>query len=232
MGAWFKPDFATAHESIFSIQHYGGGAGGDNHALKVRGDLTGNPVTAHSYQTGETPAWAESTTGITAGEWHYALGVWAATDDRRVYLDGGSKGTDSADWTCPGINAISIAASKRDGGDDRYFTGAAAHAAFWSCILTDLDAWLLFQGAHPAEIRPECLQGYWALGAQTGEANRGLVSIALTRWFGHTVVPGPTVARSLWSAQDILRLPVSPTGNGDGSTIPVIYHHLKQQGIG
>lgn len=112
-------------------------------SLVARGGDVGVPIRAatQTYGGGST-GHAETSTGLTANTWHTAAGIWLSVSERHVYIDGGSKGsnTDTVgamanhDNTAIGVNFRSTI-----GG---YMSGDIAEAAIW-----DLTNW----GANDAE---------------------------------------------------------------------------------
>lgn len=102
----------------------------------------------------------------TPNAWSHACAVFAASNERRVYLDGGSQGTDrgNAAWeACDRITAL----------DTPFYTapllgGAIAEAAVWLAALGEAEIAALAGGACPPRIRPNSLIAYWPLGGHFG----------------------------------------------------------------
>lgn len=106
--------------------------------LTVNGDQTGDPVRAVSGQGGSS-AFAETTTGVTVNTWHHICAVFAGEADRRVFIDGGSKGTNTDSITEPAILfRSSIGLSDRQN-DSLWFSGAVAYAFWYFGTLTDAE---------------------------------------------------------------------------------------------
>ena len=93
-------------------------------------------------------------------EWHHLLGVEAASNDRRVYLNGGSKGTDTNSSTPNNIDRTSIG-REGDSTPGDYWNGRLAEVAVWSAALTDDEARMLAAGVSPVRVRPGSLKHYW-----------------------------------------------------------------------
>lgn len=153
---WFRTIEDGRDQAVVSI---GDSAGTHFLSLSARMSAAGDPVIAHLFCP-EGNFRAATTTGITTNTWHHGVAVFAAWDDRRAYIDGGSKGTDagsSAGITLDNTH-ISITADSTPVGN---MNGDVAEVAIWKSILTDLDAWLLFMGVPPWEIQPANLVGLW-----------------------------------------------------------------------
>ncbi len=106
--------------------------------------------------------------------WHHVCGVFPATDDRAVYLDGTNKGADDTGVSGAGANTVAVArCGDQTPGD--YLSGAVAEAAIWSAALSQTEANSLARGFSPLQIRPESLAAYWPLGGFFGQADRDLL---------------------------------------------------------
>jgi len=106
---------------------------------------------------------AATTDTLTLNNWHHVLAVWAATNDRRVYLNGGNKGTNVEERTVANLDRFSIAA--HSGATPALFlTGRVAEAAVWGgASLTDADALVLSKGCSPLFVKRDNLVSYWPL---------------------------------------------------------------------
>ena len=137
---WFKCNDITNGYCLMSICNRI--INGHNIALYAQGAVAGDPV---RFQM-STPVggWviADTTAGYTANTWHHACGIWAYTDDRRVFLDGGNKGTD-ATACLPTVNTTAIGVMCRPA-PASYLDGCIAEAAIYG-----LGAW---PGATFAEL--------------------------------------------------------------------------------
>lgn len=79
-------------------------------------------------------AQAVSAAVVTANVWQHGCGLYVAADDRRIFLNGGNKGTDITSGTPTNINRIRLGAYGRIDAD--YLSGMMAEAAIW-----DLSVW-------------------------------------------------------------------------------------------
>jgi len=131
------------------------------YALHFAGELTGDPVIAVTRCEG-SPKYATTTTGYTVDTWHHACGVWAATDDRRAYIDGGSRGVEHTPASPTGLSATAIGRLTRST-PSNYMNGDIACPAVWDAALTDDEVAALATGIWPPLIRPESLVAFWPL---------------------------------------------------------------------
>lgn len=157
MACWFYTDDTDIDEVLMEI----GDLDDDSHGhwIDADGTLEGDPVCVYS---AEGDAAAETASGFSANTWHHAAGVVAASDDRRVYIDGGSKGTDAGEASSTGLDSVNIGAHG-NGTPDLYFSGRIAEAAIWNAALSDAEVVELAAGRSPLLVRPQSLVAYWPL---------------------------------------------------------------------
>jgi len=105
---------------------------------------------------------AQTTTNASQDTWHHLCGVFAASDDRTAYLDGGNKGTDATDLSPDYVDLTAIGAFK-DNTPGEYCSGRIAEAAIWNVALTDAEVAILADGFSPLLVRPASLVAYWPL---------------------------------------------------------------------
>lgn len=122
----------------------------------------GNIIRALTRSVAGGVTFADSSTTITQGTWFHFLAVFAAANDRRVYLNGGGKGTDNGNVTPAGVDrfAIGVFAQPSIG---YYMSGDIAEVAIWNTALTDDDALVLAEGISPLLVKSQSLVGYWPL---------------------------------------------------------------------
>lgn len=130
------------------------------YALYANGSRAGDPVAAQCWDGAHHKA--ESTVGYTANTWHHACGVWAADDDRRAYIDGGNKGTNTDSAVVANLDNCRVGVSA-DSTPWGYCNGAVAEAAIWNVALTDAEVAILGEGFSPLFVRPQNLVAYWPL---------------------------------------------------------------------
>ena len=144
-----------------------------------------------------------TTTGYTVGKWHHACGVSAAVNDRRVYIDGGSKGTGAANlataWT---MDLLAVGARYVSTAYSMYFDGAIADAAIWNVALTDAEVFRLSRGVSPLLIRRKSLVFYAPLLSGGAAVERDTVGkfhlshSGAPTWVGHPPLKYPRLIRA------------------------------------
>ena len=156
---WFNPVNITACHTLMALSDYS-----TNHyaVLCARGDKASDPLWAHTFT--RTSSYAVTSTGFVANTWQHGCAVFAAADDRRVYLNGGGKGTQGTnqDFTAQDnfcIGRAHVAA----GGPGSAIEGSIAEAAIWNGVLTDAEIAVLATGIRPILVRPESLALYLPL---------------------------------------------------------------------
>ena len=162
MVAWFNCDSIAANQVILCISDYSGGQYGEWFMLNVN-SAGAKPVQAQVFDQ-NTVRTASTSTGLTVGQWHHAAGVFAADNDRAVFIDGGSKGTNTVAASPDGVSHTAIGINWRDGLPyPDPFDGSIAEAAIWNVALLEAEVALLAKGLCPLFIRPQNIAGYWSL---------------------------------------------------------------------
>ena len=152
--AWFNCDQNTGAEGIVATGQPGST---DYHVLQVNGNVGGDPIRAGS-STGTFRS-ATSSTGYTVGQWHHGAASFDSSSPyRQVWLDGGSKGTDTSAnvATTPTVTEI----GRRPSGSPVEFNGRIAEVGIWDVVLTDAEVAMLAAGFAPPFVRPESLVCY------------------------------------------------------------------------
>jgi len=153
---WFKVPNVTTNYMLMSTARIGNNL--HFHTMYVAGSIAGDPVRVGARGGSTSANWAKTTSGYSANVWHHACGVFAANNDRRAYLDGGSKGT-----TATGRNPASIDQfylGRYEAGI--YLNGHIAEAAVWNVALDDAEIASLGKGFRPLLVRPASLLAYWS----------------------------------------------------------------------
>ena len=101
-------------------------------------------------------------------EWCHCCGVEFAADDRRVYLNGGNKGTDSTSAVPTGMNRTALG-SRDDNSVRAPFDGYIGTYAVWNAALTDDEVRSLGAGnVSPLQVRAGSLVDYVAMNGHGG----------------------------------------------------------------
>lgn len=119
------------------------------------GRTSGDQIEAH--QRGSVFNQATSGGTVSQDTWHVATGVFAGDADRRAFLDGGNKGTNTTDIVTSGVDRIYVGA--RDAGTQE-FNGQVAEAGIWDAALTDDEVAQLGLFVSPLLVRPQNLVWY------------------------------------------------------------------------
>jgi hypothetical protein len=143
---------------------------------------------------------AQSSNTYTNNTWNHIVGLFVASDDRRVLLNAAGKGTDSGDWSPSGLDRITIA-GRGDSSPSEYFSGQIAEVAIWNLSnwtgATDSDKADLFETIVPGLAKglsplfyPLGLVGYYPL---IRGINNRMAGHNLTAYNTPTVSPHPRI---------------------------------------
>lgn len=138
-------------------------ATGSQHRFSITFNTT-NFVSATTADA--TGASANSTLAITANTWLHACGVFASATDRRAFLSGGNKGTESTSKVPVGIDRVNIGISHQATITAPFApagTGDIAEVAIWNIALSDADVARVATGIDARAVMREFLVGYWKL---------------------------------------------------------------------
>jgi len=153
---WFKADNLTHNPALASLDKFGSTA----NAHLIQG-LGGASVRAMTYVS----SWAVATTtaGYAAGAWHHFVAVYAAQNDRRIYVDGGNKGTNATAKALTGC-ANFLLGARAAASPTSHFAGRLAECAVYNIALSDANAASLADGVNsPADVAAANLVYYWPL---------------------------------------------------------------------
>lgn len=152
MACWFNADNITAHQPLMEM--FDGSGGFNAFRLGARGELGGDPIVAET-QNFLTVERASSGIGYSAGTWQHACGVWAASNDRRAYLNGAAKGVNVVNVVDPpGLDLLQIGAIATP---TSLVSGLIAQAAIWNVALDDAEVGALGMRTPPRSVRPDAL---------------------------------------------------------------------------
>ncbi len=153
--------------------YFTGSTGNDNCLVQIQDD----GVAAHNFRIGKTTAEAiqmrvaagtgtnESaitSTTITANTWQHACGVVHSTTDRRVFLDGGGKGTNTLDRTPANLDSIDIG-NEGDSSPGDNWIGRIAEVVIWNVALSDAEVAQIATGIPQWRVRPADVVAYYPL---------------------------------------------------------------------
>lgn len=157
LDCWFYTDQATLGQLMMTI----GDEAAGNHSARF---FISTTVNAQSRST--STATATTSTNVSANTWHHAAAVFAGVADRRAFLDGGGKGTNSTSITINNANAAHIGIR-----DDHTFpfSGKLARCTWRDVALTDDEIAALAAGVNPLHIRPASIKAYIPLGLASPE---------------------------------------------------------------
>jgi len=158
ISAWVKSTTIAISQTVVCLLKW---ATQDEYLLlQLRGAVAGDPAAALEYAT----AWklAESSTGYTVNTWHHIAATFVSSTERSVWIDGGSKitNTDEQNVNFTLLDRIYIGAHKVDSG---FFDGKLAEVAIWNAELTDAQILDLANGNVPVNIESDNLRAYWKL---------------------------------------------------------------------
>jgi len=124
--------------------------GSESNRFLIRADahVAGDPVGIWAIQSG-VGVGEHSTAGFVPDEWQHVCAVFAATNDRRIYLNGGSEGL-GTDNRAPAGTPNNFRIGSTLGSDPAPFDGLIAEAALWRRSFTKDQAIYLAAGGSPS----------------------------------------------------------------------------------
>jgi len=133
---------------------------GGNHCVMFgRGDQSGDPLEVQV----NAAFVLRTTTGFSANQYHHEMAAFDTSTLRHVYIDGGSKASDSTTAAFSGFNRTGIGRS----GDSTPFEPTAsvgfAYGVAWTPGLTDEEILAIGKGEWPFNVRPHRIIDYWPL---------------------------------------------------------------------
>ena len=128
-------------------------------------DLDSGNVRAFSFAGGPGFQAGTASTGYSTGVWEMGTGTWASTTDRRAFLNGGNKGTNTTGVTPLAVDRISIGRFGDSSPLGALMNFDLAEIAIWNIALSDAELALLYDAGPRAYsalfVRPEALVHYW-----------------------------------------------------------------------
>ena len=182
VAAWFNPSSTGSIEIIGGVSR----ATGTTQSLSL--GLSPAGLVGAQSQSGGTSRTALSSAAAAVSAWNHGLAVFSANNSRSVYLNGGSKGTNTQNNSPAGVNRTNIGARYLNAAVASFFPGDIAEVAMWNVALTDADALILSKGIPPYLVKGESLVCYWPL------LGRYSPEISLLGGFDLTLANAPAVA--------------------------------------
>lgn len=159
ISAWFRRRTTGVSVVLASLQAH---QGSSNTGIRLTVFST-NVIRVTSITTTGTVASADSTTTYLAGAWQHACGIVASSADRRAFLQGGSKGTNTTSRVIGTPTRFTIGANYVSDALATWYDDVVADVALWDVALLDAEVFALSQGRDPREIQPGALVGFYAL---------------------------------------------------------------------
>lgn len=171
IACWFFSDDLTARQNLVSLTHPTDAGVVNCFLLEAAGNVANDPIRAVTAGTGGVQA--VTSTGFSSGVVHHACGVFAASDSRAAFIDGGSKGTNTSTQTPSGVAKCAIGSFRGGTSTVHLMSGMVAEVAIWNVALTDDEVSILAKGLCPLFMRPASLVSYWPLwGSYSPEIDR------------------------------------------------------------
>lgn len=174
MACWAKTTNTTNGMCLLSVSRNDGTAW---MSLFANGFLSGDPVTAYIQSNDTTAA---TTSGYSSGVWFHAAATFSGNTPMslQAFINGGSKGTNSANYTPSSINCTTIGALAANigGGNQFYnhFGGQVAECGIWNIVLSNDEIASLAKGMSCDKVRPQSLRFYAPLVRDIADYSRGL----------------------------------------------------------
>jgi hypothetical protein len=161
------PGSGTALQNVFSIAL---STDPTKHYWRLNLETSGgNKVVSMAARGGNNPEQSANTSTFwTQNTWHHVCGVEASATDRRVFLNGGGKGTNTTSRSPSSVDRTHMASIQ---GGDLYYEGLLAHFGLWNVALTDDEILSLANGVSPLRLRRSALIGCWHLGGQSPDTD-------------------------------------------------------------
>jgi len=148
----------------FSAQRYVCGLCSDNQDFVGVGVTGGgdDAVLLLTYSGINDPTESVSSASV-AGAWNHIACVYTADNDRELFLNGSSDGTDTSDRSVASHTNIYFNNPVSDGPDNTPGNALVAHAAFYDTDLSSAQIASLAAGANPLAVAPSNLVAYYPL---------------------------------------------------------------------
>jgi hypothetical protein len=158
LACWAKTTNLTDALTLLSVSN-GGAFAWMN--LLAYGSVAGDPVAAY-ITLGDTTA--TTTSGYVSDTWFHAAATFNGNSPMNLaaFFNGGSKGTNSRNYTPLGINRTTIGALAAPGGTGFFghYSGQIAECGIWDIVLSDDEIASLSKGITCDKVRPQNLKFY------------------------------------------------------------------------
>lgn len=121
MACWFNSNDESVHQTLINLADISE----DDQIINLM--LLGGTKKVLAYVYSD---YAETSTSWSANVWNHACSIFVSATDRRAFLNGGGKGTDSVSVTPTGLDVTSIGRRSR-ATPVQYMSGRIAQAAIW-----------------------------------------------------------------------------------------------------
>jgi hypothetical protein len=182
VAAWARVNNTIGNKVIVSLNQ---NSGTDRFVLYV-----GNAVLYWFVNSSSGFGQAASSTNVSANNWFHACAVETSSNNRAIYLNGGSVGTNTATRTPLNINAVNIGVDRNNNTNVSLMSGLIAEVGIWNAALTAAEVASLAKGMTCDKVRPQSLVFYAPLVRDLIDAKGGLT---ITNNNGATVANHPRV---------------------------------------
>jgi hypothetical protein len=158
---WFRSDDTTNAQTLISLAS--STADEEYFRLRTAPDVAGG-LRADTRNVSDGIQGADTTTAYSANVWYHGAAVWASPTDRRVFINGGSKGTQSVTCTPAGINRTSLGRLGRLT-PTQYLSGRIAEARIYNRALSDAEVYGLYDPATRWELYRSLQRGVYSAAA-------------------------------------------------------------------
>lgn len=142
LASWCLVDDVTNNYTPLSI---GANAGTARHQITIF--ATGALLRATSVSAAGVSADADASRLYRPNEWLHAVAVFAGAADRRIYFNGGAKGTNTTSITVSGLDRTTIGARYNGGALGAFLNGRVSDSRIYSKAVADVEVLALFDPA-------------------------------------------------------------------------------------
>jgi len=153
MACWFRPTDTSHEGGLISIPDTASNTSYFFLAMDGGGGILYGQVRAGSIID------AITSTGPSANTWHHGCFAVDGSGNLKIFIDGGSKGTDTGGGTPTGLNGYGIGANYKFS-TSLFFNGRISEVGIWNVFLDDTEVVSLANGAAPPLVRSSSLVSY------------------------------------------------------------------------